>query len=140
MTQALYRTVANGNADIDARHARCPARARQSQRWMADLPVHLTAWVVAPVALQVHREYEMQAERVQGLDRANAPCFYEHRYVLTQLRTDDDEMFYEVPVYVEAVTSWRLLDERWLVCRTTIDRQGGAGAQTQFTLSTCMPR
>lgn len=134
MCPALYR---NG---VNAHKERCPARARQAQRWKSDLPAHLTALVVEPVSLEVHREYEMQAERVQGRDRENAPCFYEHRYVLTQLRTDDDDVFYEVPVYVEALTSWRLIDERWLVCRTTIDRLGRAGAQTQFTLSASMPR
>ncbi len=134
MTQALYRK--GGNAGTRS----CPARQRAAQRWSADLPAHFSALVVAPVALEVHREYEMQAERVQGRDSANAPCFYEHRYVLTQLRCDDDEVFYEVPVYVETLTSWRLIDERWLVCRTTIDRLGRAGAQTEFTLSARMPR
>jgi len=138
MTHALYRKSANAHTERSPE--RCPARARQSQRWLSDLPEHLSAWVVAPVSLDVYREYEMQAERVHGRDSANAPCFYEHRYVLTQLRTDDDDMFYEVPVYVEALTSWRLIDERWLVCRTTIDRLGGAGAQTEFTLSASMPR
>lgn len=134
MTAALYRPLANAPMKT------CPVRAHPPQRWLADLPAHLATLVVAPVSLEVHREYEMQAERVQGRDAANAPCFYEHRYVLTQLRTDDDEVFYEVPVYAEALTSWRLIDERWLVCRTTVDRLGRSGAQTQFTLSACMPR
>ena len=84
--------------------------------------------------------YPMQAERAQGRDSANTPCFSEFRYVLTQLRSDDDEVFYEAPVYAETLTSWRLIDARWLVCRTTLDRLGHGGSQTAFSISERMPR
>jgi hypothetical protein len=60
--------------------------------------------------------------------------------VLTQLRSDDDEVFYEMPIYVETLTSWRLIDERWLVCRTTLDRQSHGGSHTEFSVSERMPR
>ncbi|WP_342619220.1 hypothetical protein [Rhodoferax sp. GW822-FHT02A01] len=118
----------------------CPVRHAQAQRWLADLPPDLLDLVVAPVSIDVFHEYEMQAERTQGRDAANAPCFCEYRFVLTQLRSDDNEVFYETPVYAETLTSWRLLDERWLVCRTTLDRLGQHGSQTILSLSDHMPR
>jgi hypothetical protein len=71
---------------------------------------------------------------------ANRPCFSEFRFVLTQLRSDDDEMFYDAPVYAESLTSWRLIDERWLVCRTTFASFDHVGVLTRFSLSDAMPR
>jgi hypothetical protein len=134
MSQALYTNLPN------ASRRACPLRQTQGRRWLNDLPRDLQALVVPPVTVDVFREYEMQAERAQGRDLADAPCFFEFRYVLTQLRSDDDEVFYEAPVYAETLTSWRLIDERWLVCRTTLHRQGHGGSQTEFSVSACMPR
>ena len=65
--------------------------------------------VVAPIHFEVFDEYEMSAERICGRDLANQPCYCEFHYVQTQLRSDDDEVIYEVPVYAESLTSWRLL-------------------------------
>lgn len=134
MATALYTRQPSADAQS------CPARTAQQQRWLVDLPQDLQALVVAPVCMDVFREYEMQAERAQGRDAANTPCFYEFRYVLTTLRSDDDEVFYEAPVYAETLTSWRLIDERWLVCKTTLDRTEHRSSHTSFSLSDCMPR
>ena len=134
MFNALYTKLPN------AGRSACPARQAQANRWRTDLPHDLQALVVPPVTVDVFHEYEMQAERAQGRDTANTPCFSEFRYVLTELRSDDDELFYEMPVYAETLTSWRLIDERWLVCRTTLDRLGQGGPQTEFSVSERMPR
>lgn len=134
MVAALYTPLLNEDKRT------CPTRKAQGQRWRADLPLDLQDLVVHPVSIDVFREYEMQAERAQGRDAANAPCFCEFRYVLTQLRSDDDEVFYEMPVFAETLTSWRLIDERWLVCRTTLDRQDHSGSHTSFEISHTMPR
>ena len=134
MVTTLYTPLLN------AESLACPSRKVQGQRWLTDLPPDLQDLVVPPVSMDVFREYEMQAERAQGRDAANAPCFSEFRYVLTQLRSDDDEVFYEMPVFAETLTTWRLIDERWLVCRTTLDRLDYSGSNTSFAISNTMPR
>ncbi len=134
MFNALYTKLPN------AGRTACPTRRAQNKRWLTDLPPDLQKLVVPPVVVDVFQEYEMQAERAQGRDAANAPCYSEFRYVITQLRSDDDEVFYEAPVYAETVTSWRLIDERWLVCRTTLHQLNHGGSQTQMSISECMPR
>jgi hypothetical protein len=96
--------------------------------------------VVPPISFQVHQEYDMLAERTCGCDAANKPCYGAFRFVQTQLRSDDDEVFYEAPVYAESLTSWRLIDERWLVCRTTVGSFDAAGFVTSFSVSDTMPR
>lgn len=134
MVPALYTQQPNATAWP------CPVHVAQQQRWLQDLPHDLQALVVPPVKVDVFQEYEMQAERAQGRDAANAPCFFEFRYVLTELRSDDDEVFYETPVYAETLTSWRLLDARWLICKTTLDRRAHCGSQTVLSVSERMPR
>ena len=134
MSEALYTKIAN------ASQGDCPLRQERESRWMTDLPLDLKDLVVAPVSVDLFNEYEMQADGAQGRDTVNAPCFYEFRYVLTQLRSDDDEVFYEAPVYAETLTSWRMIDERWLVCRTTLDRLNHRGPQTRLSVSDRMPR
>ena len=138
MFNALYTKLANAGPVLQ--NLACPTRQAQAQRWLTDLPHDLQDLVVPPVTVDVFQEYEMQAERAQGRDATNTPCFSEFRYVLTQLRSDDDEVFYEMPVYAETLTSWRLIDARWLVCRTTLDRRGRGGSHTAFSVSECMPR
>jgi hypothetical protein len=107
---------------------------------MDDLPAGLKDLVVHPVRFDVARDYDMLADCTHGRDAANQPCFSEFRFVLTQLRSDDDEVFYEAPVYAESMTSWRLVDERWLVCRTTVGNLDDAEFYTHFSLRETMPR
>ena len=134
MQTSLYTRIPNGSAGS------CPVRRGKHVRWSQDLPPALRDMVVAPIHFDVAREYEMHAQRIRGNDVTNEPCFCEFRYVVTQLRSDDDEVFYEVPVYAEALTAWRLQDARWLVCRTTMDRFALPGGQTCFSFSDTMPR
>ncbi len=118
----------------------CPVRRRQGVGWSQDLPPALRELVVAPVSFDVFREYEMAADRTRGHDAANEPCYCAFRHVLTQWRSDDDEVFYEAPVHAETLTAWRLLDARWLICRSTVDDFDLGAGQTDFSLSDAMPR
>ena len=108
--------------------------------WWQHLPSPLRDVVVAPVRFDVLQDYEIAADRTKGYDSAHQPCFCAFRYVLTQLRSDDDEVFYEAPVYSETLTSWRLPDDRWLVCHTTTGNTDRGEVQTRLSLSNSMPR
>jgi hypothetical protein len=134
MGTALYTYAVNeGNPT-------CPHHVGHAISWLDDLPTGLKDLVVPPVSFEVARDYDMLADHTQGCDAAKQPCFNEFRYVLTKLRSDDDEVFYDAPVYAESLTSWRLVDERWLVCKTTIAGFDHVGCQTSFSLSDAMPR
>jgi len=134
MGTALYRPASNAiNPD-------CPYQPGHGIRWAEDLPPALKNLVVTPIRFDVFQEFEMQAERTCGRDTSDQPCYSEFRFVVTQLCSDDDELYYEKPVYAESMTSWRLLDERWLVCRTTVRSFEPEQAQTSFSLSNTMPR
>ena len=122
-----------------ASRATCPSR-RNDANWTEELPTVLQALVVPPTRFDVHRDYEMLAEHTHGRDAANAPCYNAFHFVLTQLRSDDDEFFYEAPVYAESLTAWRLVDARWLVCRTVVDRFDCSEAHTSYSISASMPR
>ena len=115
-----------------------PSAALES--WQTELPADWRAQVVEPVRFEVQQEHEILADRVDGLDAAQQPCYLAHRYVLTQLRCDDDERFYEVPVYIETLTAWRLHDGRWLHLRQTISDCERGVAQRRLGLSPARPR
>lgn len=95
---------------------------------------------MAPTRFDIFREYEVLADCPRGHDVSNEPCYCAFRYVLTQLRSDDDEVFYEAPLYAETLTAWRLLDERWLICRKTVGNFDLDEVQTRLSLSDVMPR
>jgi len=134
MGTALYNNLPNETPE------HCPFNPESKVAWSEDLPTPLKHLVVAPVSFRVHQDYEMRATHTGGSDASNKPCFCEFQFVMTQLCSDDDEDFFETPVYAETLTSWRLIDERWLVCRTTVDRAAAGGCQTQLSISNAMPR
>lgn len=134
MGTALYTKAFN------AIRTDCPYRQSHAIAWSEDLPLSLKDLVVTPVSFDVFQEYEMLADRICGRDDANMPCYCAFRLVQTQLRSDDDEVFYEMPVYAESLTCWRLLDERWLTCRTRVVSFDDAEFQTSFSVSDVMPR
>jgi hypothetical protein len=133
MGTALYTNETNEGSTI------CPFHPNQATPWLDDLPASLKDLVVPPVSFKVAREYDMLADHTQGCDDTNRPCYCEFRFVLTQLRSDDDEVFYESPVYAESLTSWRLVDDRWLVCKTTVGSFEHVGSQPRFSISDAMP-
>ena len=118
----------------------CPYQPSHALAWSEDLPWLLKDLVVTPVSFDMFQEYEMLADRICGRDAANQPCYCAFRLIRTQLRSDDDEVFYELPVYAETLTCWRLVDERWLTCRTTMLNFDDAAFQTHFSVSEAMPR
>jgi hypothetical protein len=134
MGTALYQPAS------DAINPDCPYQPGHGIRWAEDLPPALKNLVVAPIRFDVFQEFEMQAEHTCGRAASHQPCYSEFRFVVTQLCSDDDELYYEKPVYAESMTSWRLLDERWLVCRITIDNFDPGAFHTCFFLSKAMPR
>ncbi len=129
MPQPLYSPLPNT----------CPARA-EAVAWMEELPSDLVGLVVAPVSFAIEQEYEIVADRSLGLDAEGRACFCAFRYVQTALRSDDDEIFYEAPVYAETVTAWRLPDDRWLASHKVIDRFGADAVIPRLALSRGMPR
>ena len=118
----------------------CPVRDVPGIQWWRDLPSPIQGLVIAPIRFDVLQDYEIRADRTKGYDDHNDPCYCAFRYVLTQLRSDDDEVFYEAPVYAETLISWRLLDERWLTCRTTIGNFDLGESDIEFSVSDAMPR
>ena len=134
MCAALYRQ------DSSEMGAACPVRELPSIPWRQDLPLSLTALVVAPIRFKVAQEYEMAADCTKGYDQRNDPCYCAFRYVRTRLRSDDDEVFYETPVYAEMLTSWRLEDARWLIFREIIGNFERGDVHRYFSLSETMPR
>ena len=117
-----------------------PVRAGQPIAWWQGLPPPVRPLVVAPVSFEVLHDHEVAADRTRGYDAEHQPCFCAFRYVLTQFRSDDDEVFYEAPVYTETLASWRLPDDRWLICRTTTGNLDRGEFQTRLSLSDTMPR
>lgn len=134
MRSALYPQAPNADS------IGCPFHLGPAIAWQDDLPPPLQSLVVAPVRFEVHADYEMLADHTDGCDAANQPCYCEFHFVVTELRSDDDEVFFEAPVYAEKLTSWRLIDERWLVCQTTLNRLKRGGRDTRFFVTNTMPR
>jgi hypothetical protein len=134
MSTALYTNESN------AITADCPCHPSKTIAWADELPPPLKDLVVRPISFDVARDYDLQADHTHGRDAANQPCYSAFRFVLTRLHSDDDEVFYEAPVYAESLTSWRLVDERWLVRRSVVGNFEDASALTSFSLSDVMPR
>lgn len=109
-------------------------------RWWQDLPAAWRDLVVVPVSYEVSREYEIAADRTQGHDEDSEPCYCTFRYALTELRSDEDDVFYEETVYAETLTAWRLRDERWLIYRKVVGNYPLGAAHSFFSLSESMPR
>lgn len=129
MPQPLYSPLPNA----------CPVRGKPVA-WMEELPPDLIGLVVAPVSFAIEQEFEIVADRSLGLDAEGQACFCAFRYVQTALRSDDDEIFYEAPVYAETVTAWRLPDNRWLASHKVIDHFGVGAVIPRLSLSRSMPR
>ena len=108
--------------------------------WRAFLPNEWQAQVVAPLDLVEHRDYEVAAARCLGYDGAGALCYYAHGYARDEIRSDDDEEYYAVVVYSEAVHAWRLHDARWLVHRVTHACGEGSPGRGSYELAEHSPQ
>jgi hypothetical protein len=106
--------------------------------WRQNLPREWRRQVVAPLTIERFRDYEMAAERTVGRDEDAQHCYFATRVVVTDLRSDDDEEYYQIAAYAEATTAWRLRDGRWLIHRLiTRDGEPGSGF---YALGDRMPR
>lgn len=116
------------------------SRPDREPDWRLDLPADWQAMVVAPIRFEVCREYEIAADRTTGFDESDLPCYCAYRYVLTEPRLDDDELFYDEPVYAEKRTAWRLRDDRWLVFREVAASAGCDRVHAFYSFGDAMPR
>jgi hypothetical protein len=125
---------------------RGPEKQRQHQTrrqpedtsWRTDLPIEWQDAVIAPLALETYRDYEMAAERVIGRNEDDEPCYCASRFIVTETRSDDDEEFYQVAAYAESLSAWRMRDGRWLIHRLiTRDGERGSGF---YSFGDRMPR
>lgn len=123
------------------RQAACPMRqAVDYTDWRKELPPEWADQAVPPLLFEVHQEYEVLADRVDGRDPRNQFCYFAYRYVLTQLRDDDDEGLYEAPVYIETLTAWRLKDGRWLHLHQTVSDCERGTAHRELFVNNERPR
>jgi hypothetical protein len=120
--------------------ARRTLRDTAGPDWRRDLPAAWCDQVIAPITSEMLREYEIAADRTNGFDENDEPCYCAFRYVLTELRSDDDDVFYEEPVYAESLTAWRLRDGRWLILRKVTGNCSLGTEHRFFSLSDSMPR
>jgi hypothetical protein len=95
---------------------------------------------VVPLDFVEHREYEVAARRCFGYDADGEACYYAHGYALKELRSDDDEDFYQIVTYGETVHAWRLRDERWLVHRIVHRCGEGAPGRGFYSFAEHCPR
>lgn len=109
--------------------------------WSQPLPTSWRELVVPPQRFEVFAEYEMAADRTMGYDEDGEPAYCRYRYLLTDLRSDDDEEFYEALAHAETITAWRLRDNSGWLVRRDIDCSFGDSARLGcFALSDTMPR
>lgn len=131
--------------DISRQTQRRPARYHNAEdvvRWAAELPKEWARQVVAPLCFTRFRDYEILSERVVGYEDAGEedPCYCEHYFVLTDIRSDDDETYYLSPSYWEHLVSWRLRDGRWLIHRKISCSDDCHQHQSFFSFAEDMPR
>jgi hypothetical protein len=120
--------------------SRRSTRDTQDVAWSGQLPSAWKDLVVAPISFDIFQEFEIVADRTLGYDEDHRACYCAARYVLSELRSDDDDVFYEEPVYVESLLAWRLRDERWLIFRKVIGNYGLGAAHSFFSFSDSLPR
>lgn len=122
-----------------AKRGACGKREREPD-WQNGLPAEWRVAAIAPLHFATFREYEIPASRTLGYDEDGLPCYYHHSYVLGELRSDDDEEFYEHIAYGEEVEAWRLRDERWLIWRIVHEDGVCRGNRGFYSFSERMPR
>lgn len=108
--------------------------------WRQHLPSEWSGQVVEALDFTEHSDYEMPAHRRFGHDTDGALCFYAHRFLITESRSDNDEDFYPVVAYGESVTAWRLRDDRWLIHRIIQTADDGFPGRGFYSFSDSPPR
>lgn len=110
--------------------------------WRSALPREWAASVVEPRVFSRFRDYEILSERVLGHahEGEDSPCYCEYYFVLTDVRSDDDETYYLAPTYGEHLVAWRLIDGRWLIHRRITHGEECQQHQSFFSFADDMPR
>jgi hypothetical protein len=108
--------------------------------WTRDLPRQWRAMAVAPLDFTLHRDYEADAVRAVGTDEDGLTCFTAHRFVLGEIRCDDDDDFYTVVAYGESLSAWRLRDGRWLIRRVVVREGEIERGRAFYSFGESMPR
>ena len=108
-----------------------------STDWLVPLPSAWAGRVLAPLAFERFRDFEMAAEHIRGIDEDGAVCFIVYRWVEHDLRSDDDEDYYQMAVRGLSLKAWRLRDGRWLSHRLSVGE--GESARSLFTLGDAQP-
>ena len=110
--------------------------------WRSALPREWAVSVVEPKGFSRFRDYEILAERVLGHEHEgeDSPCYCEHYFVLTDVRSDDDETYYIAPTYGEHLVAWRFIDGRWLIHRRITHGEDCQQHQSFFSFADEMPR
>ena len=123
------------------RHSALPCRKKnRDPEWQKGLPLEWSTAAIAPLCFTNHSEYEIPASRTLGYDEEGEMCYYRHTYILSTLRSDDDDEFYEAIAYGEEVQAWRLRDERWLIWRIVHEDGVCRGNRGFYSFSESMPR
>jgi hypothetical protein len=122
------------------RSERCRSARDADPDWRAMLPREWAVQVVSPITFSRFRDYEILSERVVGYEDVDQPCYTEHCFVLTDIRSDDDEMYYLAPSYWEHLIAWRLRDGRWLIYRRISCSEDCQQHSTFFSFADEMPR
>lgn len=126
--------------ELDSRSSARSLRRVDGVRWRQGLPKAWRDRVIAPLWFDVFREYEMAADRAVGYDEDAQPCFCSHRHILSEIRSDDDEVYYSTPVHAETLASWRLRDGRWLILRSMFRNFEAGAVHSFFSFGSSMPR
>lgn len=110
--------------------------------WRELLPREWANSVVEPLVFSRFRDYEIVAERVLGHahEGEDSLCYCEHYFVLTDVRSDDDETYFLAPSYGEHLVAWRLTDGRWLIHRRITFGEECQQHQSFFSFADEMPR
>lgn len=114
-------------------------RMQHEPAWLKRLPDEWLDAVEPPLYFEQYSDYEISAERAVGYDVDDRPCFTSHRFLLTSLASDDDDVFYEIVTYAEEMAAWRMRDGRWLVFRRNSAKQGGQ-PRSFYAFGNDMPR
>ena len=126
---------------LQAHSARQPKRSTHQaddQKWRRDLPARSQGLVVAPIHIDMDREYEILAERTCGYDENDEPCCY--RQLQTTFNSDEDDFYNEEPLHAELLTAWRLRDEGWLIFRKISGSDEYSHFHSFYAFSAFMPR
>lgn len=103
--------------------------APDPNEWQEELPLHFSAFIVAPQRFESHVDDAAYARKVVGLDGEGRRCYIRHLHTEVEQRFDIDEFPLEVATGRERRIAWRLQSGRWLLQVDRIDR-----------LESCRPR